>query len=62
MLYDDYNRWYMIRNGFIATSVGICVISSVDAIVGAYEKEIRDGERTMGFAPIQGGFYAYLRF
>jgi len=61
-LYDEYNRWYMMRNGFIATSVGICVVSSVDAIVGAYEREIAEGERTMGLIPIQGGVYAYLRF
>jgi hypothetical protein len=61
-LYDKYNMWFVIRNGFAAASVGICIVSSVDAIIGAYEREIEEKERTLGFAPIQGGVYVYVRF
>jgi hypothetical protein len=62
VLYEKYNRWYMIRNSFIATSAGICVVSSIEAIIGAFEKEIDESERRLGLAPVQGGAYVYLRF
>lgn len=61
-LYDEYNRWYMMRNGFIATSAGICLLSSIEAIIGAYEGEIDRREKALGFTPIPGGFWVSYRF
>ncbi|MFQ5905155.1 MAG: hypothetical protein ACE5JA_01140 [bacterium] len=61
-LYNDYNRWYMVRNGFIATSVGICLVSSVDAIIGALEGTLGNSTPEVGLVPAGSGFYAYLRF
>ena len=61
-LYNEYNRWYMMRNGFIATSAGICLLSSVEAIIGAYEGEFERRDRGLGFAPLPGGVEITYRF
>lgn len=61
-LYNDYNTWFMVRNGFIAASIGICVVSSVDAMIGALEKDRKDRMPELGLIPLGNGFCAYLRF
>ena len=62
VLYNNYNTWYMVRNGFVATSVGICVVSSVDAIIGALETEYMEKPPRVGVLPSGNGFFAYVRF
>ena len=61
-LYSSYNTWFMVRNGFIATSVGICLLSSVDAMIGALESEYREKPPRVGVLPLGNGFFAYLSF
>lgn len=61
-LYNEYNKWYLMRNGFAAAAAGVHILSSIDAIIGAYEKELKQREKTVGFMPIPGGIYAYVRF
>lgn len=61
-LYNNYNTWYMVRNGFVATSVGICLLSSVDAIIGALQTEHRQKPPRVGVLPLEDGFFAYVRF
>lgn len=61
-LYGNYNTWYLVRNGFVATSIGICVLSSVDAIIGALETEYREKPSRVGVLPHQNGFFAYVSF
>jgi hypothetical protein len=61
-LYAEYNKWYMVRNGFIVSSVGICLVSSVDAIIGAFRTEIRGESPRVGFIPLRGGACAYIAF
>ena len=61
-LYAEYNKWYVVRNGFIVSSVSICVVSSVDAIIGAFRAEIRGESPRVGFMPLRGGACAYIVF